>query len=253
MTTTETTTVREKFHATIADAVRSLIERDGEVLAVLLALIAGEHVLLVGPPGTAKSALCNLLTSWQNGVAFKILLTKFTDPSETCGPLDLPALKAGRYERLTAGMLPDCDIAFADEVFKASSAILNTLLTMMEERTFKNGRNLINCPLQMLIGASNEFPGDHDGGGEELGALFDRFLVRRIVSPIATAQGLTVCCSAISAGGYRPQRPPKKSGRRGSLLPHCRFTTTPKKRSSRSSENCARRVFSLVTAGFGNR
>jgi MoxR-like ATPase len=124
-----------------------------------------------------------------DGNGFRVLLTKFTDPSETCGPLDILKFKAGTYERVTAGMLPEADIAFFDEIWKASSAILNTLLTMLEERTYKQGRAVINCPLKMAVAASNEWPGSN-GDGKETNALFDRFLFRKHVRPIATERGL---------------------------------------------------------------
>jgi MoxR-like ATPase len=182
-------TPREKFTQMRADLAGALIERETEIDLCLTALVAREHVLFVGPPGTAKSMLSNAIVQWLDGNGFRILLTKFTDPAETCGPMDLMKLKAGTYERVTEGMLPEADIAFFDEIWKASSAILNTLLTIMEERTFKQGRHVLPCPLKMVVAASNEWPGSN-GDGKETGALFDRFALRRHVSPIASARGL---------------------------------------------------------------
>lgn len=162
----------------------SLIERDGEIDTALLGLVAREHVLLVGPPGTAKS---QLITSLTNGIvearSFGTLLTKFTTPEELFGPVKLSALKEDRYERAIDGYAPTAHILFIDEVWKASSAILNTLLTLLQERIYDNGGARIDCPLRLAIAASNEWPSAEDG--QELGAIFDRFLIRRVVNPVS--------------------------------------------------------------------
>jgi MoxR-like ATPase len=162
----------------------SLIEREPEIEAALLGLVAREHVLLVGPPGTAKSALSNGITSAiAEAHAFTVLLTKFTTPEELFGPVKLSALREDRYERATDGYMPTAHVAFIDEVWKASSAILNTLLTMLQERGFDNGGVRMACPLRIAIAASNEWPSAEDG--QELGAIFDRFLIRRLVRPVS--------------------------------------------------------------------
>ncbi len=179
---------RDRLLAGAAALKASLIERDEEVDLALTALLAGEHLLLVGPPGTAKSALLGGLGGLLAAPQFSYLLTKFTDPAELFGPPDLPALKAGSYQRVTAGFLPDATLAFLDEVFKASSAILNTLLTWLNERRVRFGRQEIACPLLMCLGASNEWPDDANGG-KELGALFDRFLFRKTVRPVSRDAG----------------------------------------------------------------
>lgn len=164
----------------------SLIERGGEVEAMLLAAIAREHVLLVGPPGTAKSRLVTSLTNAIDGAhSFSVLLTKFTTPEEVFGPVKLSALREDRYERAIEGYAPTAHICFFDEIFKASSAILNTLLTQLQERVFDNGGVRINTPLRLAVAASNEWPSSEDG--QELGALFDRFLIRRVVKPVSPA------------------------------------------------------------------
>jgi MoxR-like ATPase len=164
----------------------SLIEREPEIDAMLLGLVAREHVLLVGPPGTAKSTLINSLTGAIEGArSFSVLLTKFTTPEEIFGPIKVSALREDRYERSIDGYLPTVEIAFLDEIWKASSAILNTTLTLLQERKFDNGAMRVACPLQLAIAASNEWPSVEEG--QELGAVFDRFLIRRVVKPVSPA------------------------------------------------------------------
>jgi len=154
---------------------------------VLTALVASEHVLLVGPPGCGKSLLLDSLLACTGGSKFSILLTKFTVPEEVVGPVSLAALKEDRYVRVTAGKLPEAEFTFIDEVFKASSAILNTLLKILNERTFDAGDGPRTVPLQLCVAASNEWPSAETG--KELAALFDRFLLRKTVSPIRSLAG----------------------------------------------------------------
>jgi uncharacterized protein with von Willebrand factor type A (vWA) domain len=129
--------VPEKFATVRRELSAALIERDEEVDLALTALVAGEHVLLVGPPGSAKSLLLDSVLAATGGRKFSILLTKFSVPEEVCGAVSLTALKEDRYVRVTAGKLPEADFAFLDEVFKASSAILNTLLKILNERVYR--------------------------------------------------------------------------------------------------------------------
>jgi len=160
-----------------------LVERRQVVRLCLLAALAGEHSLLIGPPGTAKSELARRLhTVFHDARYFERLLTRFSVPEELFGPLSIKALEEDRYERHTVGFLPDASVAFIDEVFKANSAILNALLTLLNEREFDNGSGRQRCPLITAIGATNEVP--EDAVAE---AFFDRFLVRLPVEPVSAA------------------------------------------------------------------
>jgi MoxR-like ATPase len=193
--------LRGRLARLLTAVTEGLVERDDTVRAVLLAALAGEHVLLLGPPGTAKSEIARRLRhAFTGGTFFERLLTRFSVPEEVFGPLSLKALENDAYVRLTDGYLPKANIAFLDEVFKANSAILNALLGILNEREFDNGASREPVPLIAVIGASNEVPGD-----DELRALYDRFLVRRIVDPVS-ASGFEALLEAppTSAGTIDP-------------------------------------------------
>jgi MoxR-like ATPase len=167
----------------IADASRGLVEREALVELIALSAVAGEHMLVVGPPGTAKSEAVRRIAGALGGRYFEYLLGRFTEPSEIFGPVDLRKLREGTVETETRGMLPEAEIAFLDEVFLGSTAILNTLLGILNERTFRRGHTQLRCPLRVCVGASNALPED-----EMLAAFADRFLVRTFVEPIADAR-----------------------------------------------------------------
>ncbi|MDP3278301.1 MAG: AAA family ATPase [Deltaproteobacteria bacterium] len=146
---------------------------------LILSVLAGEHIALIGPPGTAKSALVRSFAQLIDSRYFEYLLTRFTEPNELFGPVDIPAFREGVYRRRIEGMLPEAEVVFLDEIFKSNSAILNALLTVLNERKFSNGSQIIDVPLLSVIGASNEVPQD-----ESLTAIFDRFLLRVKSDPL---------------------------------------------------------------------
>jgi MoxR-like ATPase len=156
-------------------------ERDQVIEGAFCALLTQNHLLLIGPPGTAKSQIVSELCGRIQGARyFQWLLTKFTTPEELFGAVSLKGLENDEYRRVISGKLPEAHIAFLDEVFKASSSILNTLLTIMNERVYYNGTDKLRIPLISLFGASNELPTEED----ELEALYDRFLLRYVVDYI---------------------------------------------------------------------
>jgi len=156
------------------------VGREEEARVIALGIITGEHVVLIGEPGTCKSALARRAADLINAKFFKYLLTKFTEPDELFGPLDINALKQGRYVRITRNKLPEAEIAFIDEIFNANSAILNMFLTIMNERILYDGYSEIKVPLWTMIAASNNVPDE-----PELQALYDRFLYRHFVMPVS--------------------------------------------------------------------
>jgi MoxR-like ATPase len=171
---------REIFRSVRTELAQMFLERSELIDGALTALLSRQHVLIIGPPGTAKSMLADELCSrLAESTYFQWLLTKFTTPEEVFGAVSLRALEQDEYRRVTTFKLPQANIAFLDEVFKANSSILNAILTLMNERRFHNGRQIESVPLITLFGASNELPED-----DELQALYDRFLLRFVVGYI---------------------------------------------------------------------
>jgi MoxR-like ATPase len=172
---------QEKIANAVEKITEKLVEREDHVRGVMLAILSKTNVLLLGSPGTAKSMLAILYQkAIKDAKMFERLLTKFTSPDEVVGPFSLKALDNDEYVRLLDGYIGDANIAFLDEIFKSSSALLNSLLTIINERKITNGKETVKIPLLTVIGASNEIPELEDG----LSAFLDRFLLKYDVRPI---------------------------------------------------------------------
>ena len=181
-------TVKDKFNVTRRELNESLIERNEEIDLLLTSLIAGEHLLLVGPPGCGKSLLIDSLMRWTHGSKFSCLLHRFTNPEELLGMFSLSELKVDKFVRITTNKLPESQYVFLDEIFRASPAILNVLLKLLNEKVFDKGDGVARrVPLEICLGAANDFPqGDE---AKSLGALVDRFMLRKSVLPISSMAG----------------------------------------------------------------
>jgi MoxR-like ATPase len=164
----------EKLNNVLKHIKDSFVGKDEIIDLLGISLIARENAFLLGPPGTAKSAIVRALsTCISDGKNFEYLLTRFTEPGELFGPFDIRKLKEGDLVTNTEGMMPEASMVFLDEIFNANSAILNSLLTALNERIFRRGKETKKLPALMFIGASNVLPED-----ESLNALLDRFLIR---------------------------------------------------------------------------
>ena len=156
-------------------------EREEIISVSFLAALSGQNIFLFGPPGTAKSLIARRLShAFETSSYFEYLMHRFSTPEEVFGPVSITELKKDNFVRKTEGFLPQSDFAFLDEIWKSSPSILNTLLTIINEKSFRNGAEIEKAPLKALIAASNETPPPEQG----LEALYDRFLVRLDVSPM---------------------------------------------------------------------
>ena len=184
----DSSTVREKFAAVRRELGDSLIERSEEIDLLLTGLIAGEHLLLVGPPGCGKSLLIDSLMRWTHGSRFSCLLNRFSMPEELLGMYSLSELKLDKFVRITTNKLPESQYVFLDEIFRASPAILNVLLKLLNEKVFDKGDGVARrVPLEICLGAANDWPSGDEG--KSLGALVDRFMLRKSVAPISSMAG----------------------------------------------------------------
>ncbi|OGQ25411.1 MAG: ATPase [Deltaproteobacteria bacterium RBG_16_71_12] len=165
--------LKPRFDAIRRELEQRFLAKEEIIRLMLISAIAGEHMVLIGPPGTAKSALIRAFARLIDARYFEYLLTRFSEPNELFGPVDIQSFRAGSYRRVLTNMLPEAEIVFLDEAFKANSAILNSLLTLLNERRFNNGAQLVKVPLITLFAASNEVP-----SSDNLDAIFDRFLLR---------------------------------------------------------------------------
>lgn len=189
----------------LLESANNLLERKEVCRMILLALASQESIFLFGPPGTAKSMTARWAASiLDTDKYFSCLLNQYTQPEELFGPVSIKELENGTYKRITQGYLPESEIVFLDEIWKAGPAILNTLLTICNEKIFKNGNDIKNVPLKLLISASNELPSEDSG----LEPLYDRFLIRLFVEPLANKENfwnlITENRESIS---FKPEKP----------------------------------------------
>lgn len=163
----------DDLNAVLNHLKETFVGKDDIIDLMGICLAGRENLFMLGPPGTAKSALVRELSKQLSGKTFEYLLTRFTEPNELFGPFDIRKLREGDLVTNTEGMLPEANLIFLDELLNANSAILNSLLMVLNEKVFRRGRESRPLPVAMIVGASNHLPED-----EALQALFDRFLIR---------------------------------------------------------------------------
>ncbi|HEH9426952.1 TPA: AAA family ATPase [Aeromonas sobria] len=173
--------LQQRMERLVNAVCEGMFEREEVISVALLGALCGQNTFLYGPPGTAKSLISRRIAcAFANPAYFEYLMNRFSTPEEVFGPISIKALKEDRYVRKTEHYLPQADFAFLDEIWKSSPAILNTLLTLINEHTFRNGEQIEQAPLKALVAASNETPDANQG----LDALYDRFIIRLMVGPI---------------------------------------------------------------------
>lgn len=185
------------------DLAKPFLGREDQAKLITIALMTREHLVMFGEPGTAKSALVRRAAELLNAKFFLYLLSKYTEPAELFGPIDVLALKQGVFKRITENRLPEAEIVFLDEIFNANSSILNTLLSVINERVIYD-RTQMYVPLWSLFAASNNVPED-----PQLDALYDRLLLRDFVSPLSE----TLWTQMIKRGfemEYNPDKPERR-------------------------------------------
>lgn len=178
----DTKSLQKRITTLVTQVSEGVFEREEIIAVALLGALCGQNTFLYGPPGTAKSLISRRIAcAFHDTVYFEYLMNRFSTPEEIFGPVSIKELKEDHYVRKTNHYLPKAEFAFLDEIWKSSPAILNTLLTLINERIFRNGEQIENVPLKALIAASNETPSANQG----LDALYDRFIIRLMVEPIS--------------------------------------------------------------------
>ena len=188
----------ERFKLLLREMNRGIYEKETEISLSLLAALAGESIILLGPPGVAKSMVARQLkNAFRDARSFEYLMSRFSTPDEIFGPVSIQKLKTSdTYERAVNGYLPTADVVFLDEIWKAGPAIQNTLLTVINEKIFRNGNREMHLPLKLLVAASNELPAK----GEGLEALWDRFVIRIESRPIKMEKNFRAMLLEVKSG-----------------------------------------------------
>ncbi|GHT65219.1 ATPase [Bacteroidia bacterium] len=185
--------VKEKIKSLLQHLNNGVYEKNEAIALSLLSAVAGESIFLLGAPGVAKSLIARRLKyAFKDGKTFEYLMSRFSTPDEIFGPVSISKLKdEDKYERIVKNYLPDADIVFLDEIWKAGPSIQNSLLTVINEKVFRNGEQEIKVPMKALIAASNELPAQNEG----LEALWDRFLVRLVIEGVQKQENFNAMIS----------------------------------------------------------